>query len=362
MSQTRIDIHHHLLLPEYVEEMAKIRAGTRTGEMPFPRWKLEDSLAVMDRTEIQTAMLSFVSPGLSIGGTSKESEMARRVNEFAAQSVTRWPERFGFFATLPLPDVEAALAEITYVLDTLQADGIVLLSNYGGIYLGDTRFDAIFAELDRRAAVIFIHPAILTGPEAPMSEMAGSPIPALPSFVVEFVFDTTRAVANLIVSGTLKKYPHLRIILSHAGGTVPFVAQRIATGVLFKTFAMQHDAEQAVPTREQVDATVQAFIDDVLGQLQGLYYDTALSTNLNAFSSLRQLVPASQILLGTDYPFTPEWETRGTVNRLTALPLLNEQERQNIAGGNALKLFPRLAAMWLHESIAKQIIQEKQNI
>lgn len=240
--------------------------------------------------------------------------------------------------------MEAALAEISYALDTLHADGIGLLSNYAGIYLGDARFDPIFAELDRRAAVVFIHPTVFTGSEIPSAKNAGSPIPTLPGFMLEFVFDTTRAVANLVISGTLKKYPHLRIILSHAGGTVPFVAQKIVSGalyLLYTTFASQISAGQVALPREQVEAIVQAFSEDVFNQLRGLYYDTALSANSHVFSSLRQLVPASHILLGTDYPFAPEMESGSTATRLATLPELSEQELQEIEGHNALKLFPR---------------------
>jgi predicted TIM-barrel fold metal-dependent hydrolase len=256
--------------------------------------------------------------------------------------VTRWPQRLGFFATLPLPDVEAALAEIDYALDTLHADGIGLLSNYQGIYLGDARFDPIFAELDRRQAVVFIHPTVFTGSEIPRAVNAGSPVLTLPSFMLEFVFDTTRAVANLVISGTLTKYPHLCIILSHAGGTVPFVAQKIVSGAIIATVGSQVRAGQATLPRSQVAALRQAVASNVLSQLSSLYYDTALSANSNAFSSLRQLVPASHILLGTDYPFAPEIESGSTAARLATLPDLGEQELQEIEGINALKLFPRL--------------------
>ena len=341
MSNVRIDVHHHLLTPEYLEELAKVGV-VESGGVSFPRWKPEDSLAVLDRAETRAALLSLSSPGLCFGDATKEREIARALNEFPAQTVTRWPERFGFFATLPLPDPEAGLAEISYALDTLHADGIGLLSNYAGIYLGDARFDPIFAELDRRAAVIFIHPTVFTGSEIPSAKNAGSPVPTLPGFMLEFVFDTTRAVANLVISGMLKKYPNLRIILSHAGGTVPFIAHKIVSGVLLTTFASQIGTGQVTLPREQIEAIKQVFSEDVFSQLRRLYYDTALSANINAFSSLQQLVPVSHILLGTDYPFAPEVESGSTAARLATLPGLSVQELEDIEGGNALKLFPRL--------------------
>lgn len=344
MKNVRIDVHHHFLTPQYIEELAKVGI-VESGGLPFPRWKPEDSLAVLDRSETQVALLSLSSPGLCFGNTTKEREVARALNEFAAQCVTRWPNRFGFFATLPLSDVQAALTEISYALDTLHADGVGLLSNYAGTYLGDARFNAIFAELDRRAAAVFIHPTVFTGSEIPAAENAGSPIPTLPGFLLEFVFDTTRAVANLVLSGTLKEYSQLRIILSHAGGTIPFVANKIVSAAILRAFGTQVSKKEVLHHLDLVETVRQTFTEDVFSQLRELYYDTALSANMNVFSSLRQLVPVSHILLGTDYPFAPEIEAGFTASRLAHLSNLNEQERQDIEGNNALNLFPRLQAL-----------------
>jgi predicted TIM-barrel fold metal-dependent hydrolase len=341
MTIMRIDVHHHLLTPEYLDELARVGV-VESGGVPFPSWTPEDSLGFLDRAEMQAALLSLSAPGLCFGNAAKERAVARALNEFAAESVMRWPKRFGFFATLPLPDVEVALAEMSYALDTLHADGIGLLTNYAGIYLGDARFDPIFAELDRRSTPIFIHPTVFTGSEIPAARNAGSPVPALPGFLFEFVFDTTRAVANLVLSGTLKKYPHLRIILSHAGGTVPFVAEKIVNGALYTAFASQINTRQISLPGEQIAAIRQAFAEDTLSQLRNLYYDTALSANIHVFSSLRQLVPASHIMLGTDYPFALEIESGSTAARLATLAGLSEQELRDIEGENALGLFPRL--------------------
>ncbi|HEX7733826.1 MAG TPA: amidohydrolase family protein [Ktedonobacteraceae bacterium] len=344
MSITRVDVHHHLLTSEYLEELAKVGV-VGSGGLPFPHWTPEETLGFLDRAQIQAAVLSLSSPGLCFGNAAKEREIARALNEFAAESVTRWPQRLGFFATLPLPDVEAALAEIAYALDTLHADGIGLLSNYQGIYPGDARFDPIFAELDRRQAVAFLHPTVFTGSEIPSTKNAGSPVPTIPTFMLEFVFDTTRAVANLVISGTLTKYPRLRIILSHAGGTLPFVAQRIVSGAIIASVRPQGDLGQLTLPREQIAALRQELADNILGQLSSLYFDTALSTNSNAFSSLRHLVPVSHILLGTDYPFASEIEAGSTVTKLATLPDLNKQELEEIEGINASKLFPRLSSL-----------------
>lgn len=342
MSATRIDVHHHLLSPQYVKELADVGV-IESGGVPFPQWKPEDSLSMMDRQGIDTALLSVSSPGLCFGNGAKIREMARLLNEFAAQCQARWPERFGFFATLPLPDVEAALAETAYALDVLHADGIGLLSNYAGIYLGDPAFDAIFAALDQRAAVVFIHPTVFTGREIPAAKNAGSPISTLPGFMLEFVFDTTRAVANLVLSGTLKKYPHIRIILAHAGGTVPFVVNKIVAGAIMTRYPQVLAGQMAPLQVDMLAEKMRAIRDDVFGQLQGLYYDTALSANAHALSSLRQLVPASHIVLGTDYPFAPESEAHATLNGIASAAGLREQELQAIEGGNLGQLFP-----WRH--------------
>jgi predicted TIM-barrel fold metal-dependent hydrolase len=331
MISGRIDVHHHMLPAQYVQELANVGV-VESGGVAFPHWTPEDSLAAMDRNGTHTALLSVSSPGLCFGNAAKNRDGARALNEFAAACVRHWPERFGFFATLPLPDVEAAHAEIAYALDMLHADGIGLLSNYAGVYLGDPRFETIFAELDRRAGVVYIHPTVFTGSEIPAATHAGSPIPTLPGFMLEFVFDTTRTVANLVLSGTVKRYPHIRFIISHAGGTIPFVAHKIVTGALLLAGSdkmIRGDHEQEIQ-------------EEVFRQLQGFYYDIALSANGHALSSLQQLVPPSQILWGSDYPMAPEWITRSTVHGITTYTGFSEQDRQKIASDNALKLFPRL--------------------
>jgi predicted TIM-barrel fold metal-dependent hydrolase len=220
-----------------------------------------------------------------------------------------------------------------------------LMSNYEGIYLGDPRFEAIFAELDRRAAVVHIHPTVFTGHAIPAARNAGSPIPTIPGSVLEFVFDTTRAVANLIFSETLKRYPHIRIILSHAGGAVPLFAERLLdrseiTALLGKVQAGQ----AAPPSPEALEQLMQRGLERTFSQLRRLYYDTALSANGTVLSALQRLAPASQILLGSDYPFAQETGVRYTVSGLAAYAGFSEQDRHAIEGSNARALFPRLQA------------------
>lgn len=342
MTTKRIDVHHHFLTPEYVEAIAKVGV-TQAGGHPYPPWKPEESLAVMDRYEIDTALLSIPSPVWYLRDEVQARAMARSLNEFAAQCVARWPERFGLLAALPLPDVEAALAEIAYVFDALHADGIGLLSNYAGIYLGDPCFEPIFAELDRRAAVVHIHPSVYTGNEIPSAPNAGSPIPTLEGSVLEFVFDTTRAVANLIFSGTLKRHPHIRIILSHAGGAVPLFAERLLDrSEILALFQKVRVGEAAPPSPEAIEQMMQTGLEETFRQLNSLYYDIALSTNQTVLSALQRLVPTSQILFGTDYPFAQEAGVRYSISGLASHAGFSDQARRAIESENVLKLFPRL--------------------
>jgi 6-methylsalicylate decarboxylase len=357
MSPRRIDVHHHILTSEYVEELAKIGV-VEAGGVPLvqlERWKPEDSLAVMDRYGIETALLSVSSPGLCFGDAAKAREMARSLNAFAAECARRWPGRFGFFAVLPLPDVEAALSEIGYALDTLGAAGVGLLSNHEGVYLGDPRFEEVFAALDRRAAVAYVHPTVFSGNQIPSAPNAGSPVPTIQSSVLEFVFDTTRAVANLISSGTLKRYPNVRIILSHAGGAVPLFADRLIDRSEIVALVQEAQAGRAAPpSPETLERMLRAATEDAFELLRDLYYDTALSANPTVLGALQRLVPPSRILLGTDYPFAQEMGVRYSLDGLAAYEAFGEEERETIESGTALALFQCFRTMANHQTDAEQ--------
>src|SRR6202046_4938740 len=214
----RIDVHFHYLSPEYREKMSDAVGGWPDG-FAAPQWSVEAALAMMDRTGIATGMLSVSSPGVHFGNDANARILARSVNEFAARTIGEHRGRFGGFASLPLPDVDGALEEIAYALYTLKLDGVVMLTNFNGVYLGDKRLDPVFEELNRRGAVVFIHP---TSPICWQQSALGYPRP-----MIEFTFDSTRAVVNLIFSGTTARYPKLRFIVPHAGGTLPFLARRI---------------------------------------------------------------------------------------------------------------------------------------
>ena len=269
----------------------------------------------MDRCGIAAAVTSIAAPGVYFGDKAAARDLARRCNEHSARLVSDHPRRFGAFASLPLPDVDGALAELQYALDTLHLDGVILLASIGNQYLGDVAFDPLFAELDRRKAVVFIHPTV-----PPTSQALKL---AMPGALVEFVFDTTRAVANLIYSGTLERCPDIAFILSHAGGTVPYVAWRLAQGAVIP--ALRERAPQGA-----------------IAYLKRLYYDTAMSATPYALNSLRALVDPSQILFGSDSPYLPEALVDVSIRGLADYPDFDAATRTAIERDNALALFPRL--------------------
>jgi 6-methylsalicylate decarboxylase len=274
---------------------------------------------MMDRQGIATAILSMVlwTAMFAAGDAAAARRVASSANEAAAEAIRSCPGRFGGFARLPLPDVDAALAEIDYALGMLRLDGVVLLTNHDGVYPGDSRLDPVFDELNRRQAVVFLHPTVLPGVEH-------TSFGYLPS-LIEFVFDTTRAVTRLALSGTLERCPNLRLIVPHAGGTIPFLVDRISLL-----------ADRFVPgTQMRAPAGVEAY-------LRRLYYELAISTNPHAVASVLQLVGPERLLYGSDWPALDEADVQGLIQVLAANPLLNPADRARIESQNALELFPRL--------------------
>jgi len=213
-------------------------------------------------------IMSISTPGVHLGDDSEARETAREVNEYAAEIVRKYPTRFGFFATLCLPDVKGSIDELAYAFDTLHADGVVLLANSRGIYLGEKVFDPLFDELDKRNAVVFVHPSQLYGL---------APLKGMPPFIADFLLDTTRAAVRLGGSGTLDRCPNVKIILSHAGGFVPFAAYRIAGA--------------ASPKRDFADG---------VEQLKKFYFDIAISGTPVALPSLLALARPDHVLFATD--------------------------------------------------------------
>jgi predicted TIM-barrel fold metal-dependent hydrolase len=312
----RIDVHHHTIPTAFRETLAS-RGIVEAGGRDLPAWTPALSLGVMDANGIGTAVLSVSAPGVHFGDDAAARDLARRCNEASAELVEVHPTRFGFFASVPLPDADGAAAEVGYALDELGADGVVLMSSHqDGSYLGDPRFDVVLAELDRRSAVAFVHPV-----EPAFAGRVGVDIPA---FAMEFTFDTTRAAFNLAYTGALERYPNVRFVLSHAGGTVPFLVGR---------FELLWFVDDALVERAPRGGSA---------YLRDLYYDTALSANPNALSSLTELVGADHILFGSDYPFAPDLVTRLTVDGVAGHPFTAD-ERALVERGSALGLLPSVA-------------------
>jgi len=305
---SRIDTHNHVVPPFYADWLRA--KGALAGGLPIPSWDVEAALAVMDRHDIAAAVLSVSTPGVHLGDDAEARAMARDVNDFAAQVVRDHSDRFGFFATLPLPDVDGALAELDRALDTLGADGVVLLANHRDLYLGDARFDPVFAELQRRAAVAFVHPSIVPGLD---------PIGGIPTFIADFLLDTTRAAINLARTGTLDRCPDVRIILAHAGGFVPYAAYRIA-------FAASPGGDVA----------------EGLRLLERYHFDLALSGSPTALPSLLAFTTPDHVTFGSDWPYAPDVAVAG-MTRLYETFDLDDAARHQIDRGTAATLFPRFA-------------------
>ncbi len=202
-----VDVHHHIL-PDFFWRETNEQYGPVGGIAP-PPWSKESTLAFMDDAGIDVAMTSISTPGVHTGNDRRARSLARRCNELAAELVQERPNRFGAFACLPLPDIDGSFAELAYALDVLKLDGVVLFSNARGVYLGDEKFDAIFEELERRRAVVFVHPT--ASPDRAAHALG------LPDSLLDFVVDTSRAIAHLHYSNTFARTPNVKYIFSHAG-------------------------------------------------------------------------------------------------------------------------------------------------
>jgi 6-methylsalicylate decarboxylase len=317
----RIDVHHHYLTADLVDALAQ--AGVHdAGGQPLAAHRPLDSLAVMDRYEIDAALLSVPIP-LDVADPRRA---ARALNEAGAAAVAEAPARFGLLATLPLPDVDGALEEIAYAFDALGADGVLLLSSYEGVYLGDARLEPVFAELDRRAAVALVHPVA-----------RHSPVPGLAPSLFEFPFDTTRAVANLVIGGTLERHPDLRLIVAHGGGAVPLLCDRI----LDRGPIVARALRQPPPSTAELERMMAEGLRRSRTQLQRLFYDVTLAATDTVLGCLERLVPATSMVLGTDYPFAQEIGIATSVAGVEQH--FDASAAAAVESDVARRLFPRLA-------------------
>ena len=299
----RIDVHHHVVPPKYADD-----------SMPVQLPDADEQLGSMDSWHIRAAITSL-TPRVVLKNLNRLRGVARDCNEFQAERVRDYAARFGAFALLPLPDVDGALEEIGYALDVLRLDGIGLFSSVTDRYLGDPQFDAVFDELNRRSAVVFIHPTHCEAPEHARLHA--------PPFVVEYVFDTTRAMVNLIYTGTLKRCPKIRFIVAHGGGTLPFLAQRV----------VMMEGHRGAKN-----------VTGVLLALQSLYYEIASTTSRYALRSLQELVGPTNILWGSDLPFVYGARLKEEVEHWQHYDGFDSAGRAAVEAENAQRLFPRFGA------------------
>lgn len=309
-----IDVHQHLL-PDFFWRETNEGVSPVGGIAP-PPWTESSALAFMDDAGIDVAVLSISTPGVHVGDDARARTLARRCNEFAAQLVQSRPDRFGAFAALPLPDVDGALAELSYALDVLKLDGVLLFSNVQGIYLGDPSLEPVFAELDRRAATVFVHPN--PSPD-PVAHRLG-----LPDSLIDFTADTTRAVAELLYSNRFARTSNVNYIFAHAGGTIPYLAGRF--GIV--------DEMRVISGGDARRTAAETF--------RGLYWDTALAFGDPILRMLRSVVGLGHVMCGTDYPYFRRDLAVGCLAALRHTSELATAEREGVLGANALKLFPRL--------------------
>jgi 6-methylsalicylate decarboxylase len=307
----RIDTHHHAIPTDYRNLLRK--AGIdEAGGRALPDWSPEGSLETMSELGVGTAILSVSAPGTTfLPIPADAAALARDVNDYLATIVAAQPDRFGFFATVPMPHVDESAAEVVRSLDELHADGVVLLANASGVYLGQDGQDDLFAALDARSAVAFIHPADLPGP----------PVDGVLPFTTDFLLDTTRAAYLLVRNGICRQYPNIRFILSHAGGFVPYASHRMAIGILGDTGRS---------------------LLDTLDDFAGFYFDTALSSSAAALPSLLAFAKPGHITFGSDWPFAPVVAGKLFAAGLETYPGLDADARAAIERANALALFPRL--------------------
>lgn len=312
-----IDVHAHFLPPSYREALRAAGLTLLDGGMPIPDWSAEAAIALMDELGIGGAMLSVSSPFAATVAGAGAAALCRSVNDFAADMKAKFPDRFGAFAMLPVPLVDESLAEIARALDVLGLDGIALPTNAAGLYLGSEPMAPVLDALDERGAAVFVHP---TSPCC--FEAFGLQLPAP---MIEFPFDSTRAIVSLLYSRALDRRKRIRFIFTHGGGTISLLASRV-----MRIGGTPLVGDRALP------------IADAADWLARWHYDTASVSTPGQMASLREIAPTSQVLYGTDYPFSPAFGVRMAAAEFQKLPL-SDAERGDVLQRNAARLFPAFA-------------------
>lgn len=275
-SARRIDFHAHAILPSYVDALKILKIDAQAEEgFPLPKWSVENHLQFMDEADIDFTVLSMATPHVS------DCAAVRAINEDFAALCRRFPEKFGFVATLPLPSVEGSIKEFHYATEKLGALGVKVASNSDGVYLGDERLNPIFAELNKRNALVIIHPS--PARELPRAGVVTGKVMAL----YEYPADTTRAVLNLLANGTLEKFPNLKFVVPHCGSFLPYMKQR--AGAMFQMLASMNLMESV----------------NFSASLGKLFFDTAGDPMPEQLDMLLKITSRDKIVFGTDYPYVP---------------------------------------------------------
>ena len=306
----RIDVHHHISPPTWLDAVKKAKLDNP----PLANWSPQKSLDDMDKAGIATAIASPTTPQVNFLANDKDAaaRIARELNEYTKKLMSDHPGRFGLFAMLPLPHIDASLAEIAYSFDTLKADGVGIMTSYGDKWLGYPQFAPVWEELNRRKATVYTHP---TGANCCVNLVQG-----VGESTIEFGTDTTRTIASLLLSGTSQRFKDINWIFSHGGGALTAFAERFQI--------------QIVSTPPYKDKFTREIVD---GELKRFYYDTAQISNAVTIGALAKLVPVSQIVYGTDYPYRTGLDhTNGLAKAFSGADLA-AIEREN-----ALRIIPRL--------------------
>jgi predicted TIM-barrel fold metal-dependent hydrolase len=310
----RIDFHVHLIPDFYQQAAYEAGAGPAIGR--YPEWSPERALEIMDEHDIEVALTTLAQPGVQFGERKNAFYLAQRCNEYAASLMARWPNRFGGFAVLPMYDMDEAIAEIEHSLERLKLNGVCLFASYGDKFLGDPLFDPVLEALNTRDAVVFVHPAL-----HPSSRGIGLP---WPGFMMEYLFDTTRAVVNLVFGGAIERFPRIRLVIAHAGGLVPYFAWRLSVSPMIDARMPQ------IPRYE------------IFARLRHLWYDNALSPTASTLECLRAIGSPNRLVFGTDWPFANAKVTAEAVKTYEEVPIAPSL-REAIDRKNAVSLFPQFA-------------------
>jgi predicted TIM-barrel fold metal-dependent hydrolase len=305
-----IDTHHHVLPDFFWQETEN--ANAPVGGLAPLRWSKEASISFMDDDGIDLAVLWISTPGVYTGDRVKARNLARRCNEFSAELVHARPDRFGGFACLPLPDVDDSLDELAYGLDVIKLHGVVVFTNSDGVYLGDPVLEPVFAELERRKTIVYVHPN--PSPDAAYSL-------GLPDNLLDFPTDTNRAISQMHYTNRFARASNVKYIFSHAGGSIPYLAARLAI----------IDEIAFIPGGEQRGSAA-----DILRRM---YWDTAAAVSDPIFRLLRDVGRIDHVLYGTDFPYMRRDLAMHSRQRILKSPGLNEAEKRAILAGNALNLF-----------------------